>query len=265
MLNGSIQFILTSNSEILDLLFTFGKYALDALVIWISLFIVLKVFLTHERSRDLSRGVIIVSLIILLNHFLKLPILTDLINIVKPWIVIVAFIIFQPEIRSFLSRLGKITSSNTRLAHLDKKTASIDELFKAIRFLANKKIGALITVQRNDKLEEYLSRETKLDSQISFELLTTIFVHNSPLHDGAVIISNSRVHYAGAMLPTTKREDIDKELGSRHRAALGISEVTDAVTFIVSEQTGFVSIAQKGKLRTNLSQDEVKLELLKNI
>ncbi len=253
--------IFASNFTVSDII----KHIFDFLILFICIFIILKILLSHERSRDLVKGIVVVAIFLIINYYTQLPFLTLVIDKLEPWYVLIIFIVFQPEIRSFVSKIGKYTSSNTRTSHFDKKNESIDELQKAIKFMASKKIGALITIQKNDKLDEFLSRQTELDSQITFELITTLFVHNSPLHDGAVIVANNRVSYAGAMLPTTTRENIDKDLGSRHRAGLGISEVSDSVTIIVSEQTGYISITHKGNIRRNVTIEEVKFELLKNI
>lgn len=166
-------------------------------------------------------------------------------------------VIFQPEIRRGLERLGRTPFFNGHgeSAHA-QSVKMVQELDKAIQYMSKRRIGALITIQQDTGLDDYIETGIKLDADITGELLINIFIPNTPLHDGAVIINNNRIAVAAAYLPLSDNTMIPKRLGTRHRAAVGISEVTDAVTIVVSEETGGVTITRNGRFLVDLSRDE---------
>ena len=194
----------------------------------------------------LVRGVIIFVLAQFVANILGLTTISWLINQIITYGVIAAVVIFSPEIRTGLERLGRAT----------------DFFFvKSVEYMSPRKIGALVAIQRVRTLQEYIATGIPLDSKISAELLINIFIPNTPLHDGAVIIRDNRIAVTSAYLPLTERTGISKEFGTRHRAAIGLSEVSDALTFIVSEETGSISITYNGVFKHNLSLEEFEAEL----
>ena len=208
----------------------------------------------------LVRGVIIVVLAQFVANILGLTTISWLINQIITYGVIAAVVIFSPEIRTGLERLGRATDffSNSTVSAEEQMIRSF---VKAVEYMSPRKIGALVAIQRVRTLQEYIATGIPLDSKISAELLINIFIPNTPLHDGAVIIRDNRIAVTSAYLPLTERTGISKEFGTRHRAAIGLSEVSDALTFIVSEETGGISITYNGVFKHNLSLEEFEAEL----
>lgn len=172
------------------------------------------------------------------------------------WGVIAIIIIFQPEIRRGLEHLGRGSIIKHAQNQNVENEKMILELDKAIQYMSKRRIGALMTIQMDTGLEDYIETGIKLDADITGELLINTFIPNTPLHDGAVIISNNRVAVAAAYLPLSQSNLIPKELGTRHRAAVGISEVTDALTIVISEETGEVSITKNNELLRGMNKDD---------
>ena len=205
-------------------------------------------------------GVIIFVLAQFVANILGLTTISWLINQIITYGVIAAVVIFSPEIRTGLERLGRATDffSNSTVSAEEQMIRSF---VKAVEYMSPRKIGALVAIQRVRTLQEYIATGIPLDSKISAELLINIFIPNTPLHDGAVIIRDNRIAVTSAYLPLTERTGISKEFGTRHRAAIGLSEVSDALTFIVSEETGGISITYNGVFKHNLSLEEFEAEL----
>jgi uncharacterized protein (TIGR00159 family) len=170
-------------------------------------------------------------------------------------------ILFQPEIRRALAVIGDTKVFNKQ-DKLSKET--IDEIVKASTILANKQIGALIVIQREIDLLPFIQVGTTLNSELNKDILVSIFIPYSPLHDGAVIVRDGKIVYAGAILPLTKRIDLDKKFGTRHRAAIGITEETDSVCIVVSEERGTITVSYKGNFTSELDAESLK-ETLMNI
>ena len=208
----------------------------------------------------LVRGVIIFVLAQFVANILGLTTISWLINQIITYGVIAAVVIFSPEIRTGLERLGRATDffSNSTIS---AEEHMIRSFVKSVEYMSPRKIGALVAIQRVRTLQEYISTGIPLDSKISAELLINIFIPNTPLHDGAVIIRDNRIAVTSAYLPLTDSTGISKEYGTRHRAAIGLSEVSDALTFIVSEETGGISITYNGVFKHNLSLEEFEAEL----
>ena len=176
-------------------------------------------------------------------------------------------VIFQPELRNLLERMGRINVGN--IIDLAADTSAddfkrvIDSIALAAANMSESKTGALIVLERSTRLGEFISTGTMLDANVSSGLLENIFVPNTPLHDGAVIIRNNKIVTAGCLLPLTANNNLSRDLGTRHRAAIGLSEVTDAAVIVVSEETGKISIALNGSLTRNLTKDSLTKALTK--
>jgi diadenylate cyclase len=228
---------------------------LDIFVVW---FLIYRLFelVRGTKAVQLLKGVTIFIGIRIVAELIGLHTLSWLMNQVITYGVIAAIIIFQPEVRRGLEHLGRSAFFKT-----SKKEELDDERMilafdKAIQYMSKRKIGALVTIQRSTGLDEYIETGIDLDADITGELLINIFIPNTPLHDGAVIVKDGKIAVASAYLPLSDSMLIPKEFGTRHRAAVGISEVSDALTFIVSEETGGVSITLSNDFLHDLTQEE---------
>ena len=231
-----------------------------SLVAWILYFFTKAV--AGTKIMILLRGVFLFVLGQIIANFLGLTTISWLINQVITYGVIAAVVIFTPEIRTGLERLGRATDlfSATPMSSEEKL---IQASVKAVEYMSPRKIGALVAIQGSRTLQEYISTGIPLDADVSGELLINIFIPNTPLHDGAVIIRDNKIAVSCAYLPLTENSRISKEFGTRHRAAIGLSEVSDAFTFIVSEETGGISITHNGVFKHDLSLQEFEEELRK--
>lgn len=230
--------------------------ALDVLIIWYLIYRLI-MMIRGTKAVQLAKGIVFIFIVRIIAGFLQLHALTYLLDQVVAWAVLGIIIIFQPEIRRGLEHLGRTPMLNGRenSAH-DESVRLIKELDKAIQYMSKRRIGALITLQQETGLDDYIETGIKLDAEITGELLINIFIPNTPLHDGAVIINNNRIAVAAAYLPLSDSSMIPKRLGTRHRAAVGISEVTDAITIVVSEETGGVTITRNGRFLLDMTRDE---------
>jgi diadenylate cyclase len=208
------------------------------------------------KLMTLVRGVLLFIMLKIISGWLGLGTFEWLLNQVITYGVIAAVIVFQPEIRRGLESLGRTTNIFSFSLSDDKKRQSshIKAYEKSFDYMSERKIGALIVIEQSQTLEEYISTGIKLDADITSELLINIFIPNTPLHDGAVIIQGDKIAVTSAYLPLTENSKISKEFGTRHRAAIGISEVSDAITLIVSEETGGLSITKNGEFYSDLSK-----------
>ena len=219
------------------------------------------------KLMTLVRGVLLFIMLKIITGWLGLGTFEWLLNQVITYGVIAAVIVFQPEIRRGLESLGRTTNIFSFSLSDDKKRQSshIKAYEKSFDYMSERKIGALIVIEQSQTLEEYISTGIKLDADITSELLINIFIPNTPLHDGAVIIQGDKIAVTSAYLPLTENSKISKEFGTRHRAAIGISEVSDAITLIVSEETGGLSITKNGEFYSDLSKSEFHDFLIKNL
>ncbi len=228
---------------------------LDIVVVW---FLIYKLFqlVRGTKAVQLIKGVAVFIGIRILAEYTGLHTLSWLMNQIITYGVIAGVVIFQPEVRRGLEHLGRSSffKPTKKEDHEDEKM--ILAFDKAIQYMSRRKIGALITIQRNTGLDEYIETGIPLDADITGELLINIFIPNTPLHDGAVIVKNGKLAVASAYLPLSDSMLIPKEFGTRHRAAVGISEVSDAVTIIVSEETGGVSLTFNTDFLHDLNQEE---------
>ena len=231
-----------------------------ALVAWI-LFYFTKA-IAGTKIMILVRGVLMFVLAQILANAIGLTTVSWLINQVITYGVIAAVVIFTPEIRTGLERLGRATDLFST-APISSEERMVQAFVKAVDYMSPRKIGALVAIQGSRTLQEYIATGIPLDADVSGELLINIFIPNTPLHDGAVIVRDNKIAVSCAYLPLTENTGISKEFGTRHRAAIGLSEVSDALTFVVSEETGGISITHNGGFKHNLTLEEFEAELRK--
>ena len=182
------------------------------------------------------------------------------------WGPLAIIVIFQPEIRSVLESIGRTQLlGRHKILTIDEREKVVYEIMKAIEYFKKNRIGALIVVEREISLQEYIEPSTKIYADLTSDLLETLFFPNGPLHDGGVIIQGDRITSAGAVFKTSMNPAISKRLGTRHRAALGIAEESDAMALVVSEENGRLSIAIDGELNYNLTLDEFRILLIEGL
>ena len=244
-------------------IFSFLKKLIDVLLVWMILYYTLKNLRKNVKMVLLFKGILVIIVLKIFSDLLNLTAIGYLLNYVIMWGPLALIIIFQPEIRNVLEQLGRSQLlGRHKILTVDEREKLVYEIAQAAEYLRKNRIGALIVLERDNSLNDYISKSKKIYADISSELLISIFFPNNPLHDGGVIIQGDKITSAGAVFPTSDNVKISKRLGTRHRAALGISEEMDCISLIVSEETGRLSIAIGGELFYNLSIDEVKLKLL---
>ena len=239
------------------------KKLLDVLIVWLVLYYILKNLRKNVKMVMLFKGVIIILLLKVISDILDLTTIGYLLDYAITWGPLALIVIFQPEIRNVLEQLGRSQLlGRHKVLTVDEREKVVYEIVNAMDQLRKNRIGALIVIERDQSLNEYISKSKKIYADISSDLLIAIFFPNNPLHDGGVIIQGDKITSAGAVFPTSDNLRISKRLGTRHRAALGIAEETDCISLIVSEETGRVSMAVNSELHYNLTIDELKLMLL---
>ncbi|CAH0347763.1 diadenylate cyclase CdaA [Bacillus sp. CECT 9360] len=243
-----------SNFTFLDYIVNF----IDILLVWFVIYKLLMV-IRGTKAVQLLKGIFVIVVVHSLSSLIGLNTLGWLMQQAMTWGFLAIIIIFQPELRRALEQLGR-GKLFTRGAGQEEEEQDrlVEALIKAASYMAKRRIGALISIERETGLNDYIETGTPLRSEISSELLINLFIPNTPLHDGAVIIQNNQVAAAACYLPLSESPFISKELGTRHRAALGVSEVTDCITIVVSEETGSISLTKNGELHRELDQDEFK-------
>ena len=247
------------------------SYILEILILTVIIYELL-VWVKNTRAWTLLKGIIVILVFVAVCYILNLTTITWIISKTAGVLFIMLVILFQPELRRALEQLGRrnffasfMGVSGGRLGEEDGRSQEKinDEIVKAVFEMSKARTGALIVIENQVELSEYERTGIPVDAFISNQLLINIFEKNTPLHDGAVIIKNNRIVAATCYLPLTDRTDVNKELGTRHRAGLGISEATDSMTIIVSEETGSVSIAHGGVLYMNLDENGIRTQLEK--
>ena len=239
---------------------------IDVLLVWLVLYYILKNLRRNVKMVLIFKGVLIIVLLKFISYWLHLVTIDYLLDYVMTWGPLAIIVIFQPEIRNILEHLGRSQLlGRHKLLTVDEREKMVYEIVSAMEVLKKERIGALIVIERDNSLTEYIERSKKIYADISSDLLISIFFPNNPLHDGGVIIQGDKITSAGAVFPTSDSLKISKRLGTRHRAALGISETGDCIALIVSEETGRLSIAMNGELNYNLTLDEVKMILLEEL
>lgn len=222
----------------------------------------------NSRAWQLIKGIVLLILVTWLSGIFKLKILNYILTAIMDWGVLALVIIFQPEIRRALEQLG--TNKFTKFFGIDKDiaTKTKEDIYKVViaaEELSKKSIGALIVIERDIEIKDIINTGIAMNADVSPQLLTNIFVPNTPLHDGAVVISNNKIAASACMLPLASDQDIAKELGTRHRAAIGISKESDAIAIVISEETGKISVAKDGMLIADVREDVLKKILITNV
>lgn len=249
-----------------DLILTIIRDIVDICLVWIVLYYILKNIRNNVKMTMLFKGLVILLLIKILADTFDLFTIGLLLEYVIMWGPLALIIIFQPEIRDTLEQLGRTQLlGRHKTLTVNEREKVISELVTAVEYLKKNRIGALIVIERDTSLRAYIDRSKKIYADISSDLLESIFFPNNPLHDGGVIIQGDKITSAGVVFPTSIDMRIGKRLGTRHRAAIGISEESDCISLIVSEETGRVSIAINGDLSYNLTLDDVRIILLEEL
>lgn len=241
----------------------------DVLII-VLLGIYLMKFIRETRAGQLVKGITILIIILQLSIWLRLTAVNYLLETTMQVGMFAVLVIFQPELRSILERLGRSKAGNifnltTNAADENTLEKSINEIVAAAVNMSSTKTGALIVIERETRLGDIIPTGTRIDSIISAPLLETIFFHNTPLHDGAVIIRDNRILSAGCLLQLSSNPNLSRELGTRHRAAIGVSELSDAIVVVVSEETGKISLAINSTMSRNMTADTLKKALRKKL
>lgn len=242
-----------------------GVGVTDILDIMIVTFIIYKLldFIRETRAEQLAKGLLLLVVATLLSKVLQLYTLHWILSGVMTVGLIAVVVIFQPELRRGLEYLGRSKFSNV-LSEVDKEEAKymVGQLVEAIDSMSVSRTGALIVIEREISLSDIVETGTVIDAVISAQMIGNIFYEGAPLHDGALIIRGNRLYAAGCVLPLTQNKNLNKELGTRHRAGIGITENSDALVIIVSEETGIISVAQNGKLTRFLDVKKIEKSLL---
>lgn len=239
---------------------------IDISIIWILVYSIIKNLKGNIKMVFLLKGVIILGILKLLSDWLDLRTTKLILEYILNWGVLALIIIFQPEIRNALEQLGKKQIITThRSLTMDEREKIVYELMNAIDYMRKAKIGGLIVIEREVSLGDYIEKSKNLYADISSDLLISIFFPRNPLHDGGVIIQGNKITSAGAVFPISLNGKINKKLGTRHRAALGISEESDCIAIVISEESGKISIAIEGVLNYNLSIDDVRMILIEEL
>ena len=246
-----------------DNVWTIVRNIIDIAIVWGIFYYVFKNFRNNVKMSLLIKGVLVIVAIKFLSSFWKLTTVGWLLEYVIEWGPLALIIIFQPEIRGALEQLGRSQLlGRHKVLTVDEREKLVYEVIQAVDYCRKSRIGALITIERDVSLSDYIEKAKPLYADLTSELLISIFFPNNPLHDGAVVIEGDRISCAGAVFPTSNNIKLNKRLGTRHRAALGIAEETDAISVVVSEETGRISIAVKGEMFYNLSLDDARMMLI---
>ena len=218
----------------------------------------------ETRAEQLLKGIALMIVLIPISYILNLEMLNFILNKTLTIGLLSVVIIFQPEIRRALEHIGRSAFDDFHnMQDEENRNVVVNEIINAVSNLAESKTGALIVIEQITRLGEVLNSGTILDAKVSANLLENIFVVNTPLHDGATIIRDDRIIASGCVLPLTGNVDINKKLGTRHRAAIGLSEVSDSIIIIVSEETGIISLAINGRLTRNYDREKLRMILFK--
>lgn len=238
---------------------------LDIIDILVIAFIIYKaiVFLRDTRAGQLVKGIVVLLVVYFISNWLDLISMKWLLSNVFDFALIAVAIIFQPELRRILEKVGNTNFARGQLLDSDyeKLATCIDNVSKAVANMQEKRIGALIVFERNTQLGEIINTGTVINAEPSVSMINNVFFPKSPLHDGAMIIRDGRLYAAGCILPLTQREDLSLQLGTRHRAAIGMTENSDSVVLVVSEENGIISLVSNGQITRNYNPASAGAEL----
>lgn len=242
---------------------TIVKKIIDVSIVWLIFYMILKNIKNNVKLSLLFKGVAFVIILKVVSDKVGFTTVGVLLEYIIQWGPIALIVIFQPEIRTILEQLGRShLLGRHKVLTVDEIERMVYEIINAVDYLRKERIGALIVIERDISLGNYIDKAKKLYADLSSDLLIAIFYEGNPLHDGGVIIQGDRITCAGAVFPTSSSPKINRRLGTRHRAALGLAEETDAICIVVSEETGRVSIALKGELLYNLTIDDTRMLLI---
>lgn len=239
---------------------------IDISLVWFMFYYLLKNLKNNIKLVLIFKGAALIIVIKIISNLLDLYTIGMLLEYVISWGPLALIIIFQPEIRNILESIGRSQLlGRHKVLTVDEREKVVFEIVTAVEYLKRNRIGALIVIERNISLQEYIAPANKIYSDITAPLLESIFYPNNPLHDGGVIIEGDKLTCAGAVFKTSMNPNVSKKLGTRHRAALGVAEETDAIALVVSEETGKISIAVDNNLNYNLTLEEFRLMLLEEL
>ncbi len=239
------------------------KNLIDVLIVWLVLYFILKSLSKNLKMVLLFKGIVFILFLKIVSDWFDLVTIGFLLDYVIEWGILALIVIFQPEIRNVLEQLGRSQLlGRHKVLTVDEREKIVYEIVNTMDSLRKTRTGALIVIERDNSLNDYIQKAKKIYADISSDLLMSIFFPNNPLHDGGVIIQGDKITCARAIFPISENAKVVKRLGTRHRAALGVSELTDCVSLIVSEETGRLSVAVGGQLHYNLTPDEIKIILL---
>lgn len=216
----------------------------------------------ETRAEQLVKGIVVLVVVTQLSQWLQLSTLNYILRNTMQVGVVALLVVFQPELRRALEKVGRVSLLTTSKEDIEN---IVNEIANAAGALSSEKTGALVVIERETKIGDIISTGTKLEADLSAELLVNLFVPKTPLHDGAVIVRDGRIVSAACILPLTQNNRLSRELGTRHRAAIGVSEVSDAVVVVVSEETGKISVALDGVITRNLTVETLKKALYKTL
>lgn len=253
--------MLSGNIDILDIL----RVVVDIAIVWYVLYKLIMI-IRGTKAIQLLKGIVVVIIVWAISILFELKTIQWITNQAILWGVLVIIILFQPELRRALEQLGRGSIfTRTTLSQEEVQNRIIEDIVTSSIYMAKRRIGALITIELETGIGEYAETGIAINADLTHQLLTNIFTPNTPLHDGAVIIKNDKIVAAACYLPLSESPMISRELGTRHRAALGISEVTDALTIVVSEETGSISYTKNGELIRDVKEEELREALKKNL
>lgn len=261
-----MEYIADSVRYIVNQILSMGiSDVIDILLVSV-IFYYIYIFIRDRRAGKLALGVVLILLVLTMSSFLNLNTLNFLLQNVVQVGILALFIVFQPELRSMLEKMGGNSLNQlNRIGEqkeLQQTLETIDELARSAQELSNEKTGALIVIERTTRLGDEVKSGVVVDAEISTFIVKNIFFNKAPLHDGAMIIRNNRILACGCFLPLSNNGDIVKDLGTRHRAGIGISENSDAIVIVVSEENGVISLAENGTLVRNFTRYTLKNELV---
>ncbi len=242
---------------------TIVRKIVDISLVWLIVYFILKNIKNNVKLSLIFKGLVFIMILKFASDKLGFITVGYLLDYIIQWGPVALIIIFQPEIRTILEQLGRSQLlGRHKVLTVDEREHMVYEMINAIDYLRKERIGALIVVERDISLGNYIDKAKKLYADLTSDLLIAIFYEGNPLHDGGVIIQGDRITCAGAVFPTSNSSKLNRRLGTRHRAALGLAEETDAICIVVSEETGRVSIALKGEMLYNLTLDDVRMMLI---
>ncbi len=247
----------------LDTILSIINKTIDILLVWLIFYYILKNMKNNVKLTLIFKGVLVIAIMKVLSDVFGFITIGLLLEYVIMWGPLALIIVFQPEIRAVLEQLGRSQLlGRHKVLTVDERERLIYEIIQSVDYLRKSRIGALIVIERDVSLSDYIEKAKKIYGDLTSELLIALFFPNNPMHDGGVIIQGNRISCAGAVFPTSGNAKLNKRLGTRHRAALGIAEETDCIALVVSEETGRLSVAVKGELFYNLSLDDVRMMLV---